>query len=37
VRFEVRVVADYVLPKPSLPDTRFAPLYLAPRSQLRRT
>ena len=34
VTFEVRVIADCVLPKPSLPDSRFAPSYLAPRSQL---
>ena len=36
VTLEVSVVADCMLPKPSLPDSRFAPLYLAPRSQLRR-
>src|SRR5262249_31715728 len=33
---EVRIVADCVLPKPSLPDARFAPPYLASRPQLRR-
>jgi hypothetical protein len=36
VTLKVRIVSDCVLPKPSLPDPRFAPLYLAPRPQLRR-
>jgi len=36
VTLEVRIVSDCVLPKPTLPDSRFAPPYLAPRSQLRR-
>src|SRR5215510_9510459 len=36
VTLEVRIVSDCVFPKPSLPDSRFAPLYLAPRPQLRR-
>src|SRR5437763_11292425 len=34
VTVEVRVIADCVLPKPSLPDSRFAPSYLGRRSQL---
>src|ERR1700733_10465313 len=36
VTLEVSVVADGMLPKPSLPDSGFAPLHLAPRPQLRR-
>src|SRR5262249_46469297 len=36
VTLEVRIVSDCVLPKPSLPDSRFAPPYLAPRPQSRR-
>src|SRR5580704_7290758 len=36
VTLEVSVIAYCMLPKPSLPDTRFAPLHLAPRPQLRR-
>src|SRR5215467_1903234 len=35
VTLEVSVVADCMLPKPSLPDSRFASLDLAPRPQLR--
>jgi hypothetical protein len=35
VTLEVRVIADCMLPKSSLPDSRFAPSSLAPRSQLR--
>jgi hypothetical protein len=36
VTLEVSVVADGMLPKPSLPDARFAPPRLAPRSQVPR-
>jgi len=35
VTFEVRIISDRMLPKPSLPDSRFAPPDLAPRPQLR--
>src|SRR5262245_10221116 len=34
---EIRVITDCMLPKPSLPDSRFASAYLAPRSQRCRT
>jgi hypothetical protein len=36
VTLEVRIISDCVLPKTSLPDSRFTPPYLAPRPQLRR-
>jgi hypothetical protein len=36
VTLEVRIISDCVLPKPSLPESRFAPLYLTLRPQLRR-
>jgi hypothetical protein len=36
VTLEVGVVADGMLPKPSLSDSPFAPLQLAPRPQVRR-
>jgi len=36
VTLEIRIISDCVLPKSSLPDSRFAPPDLAPRPQLRR-